>query len=113
MADQAEPEDFQHPDAKTTAEPTRVFISYASPDAAVAGALVYHAQHRKADSDAALARLIQASGDTWPYSVATVYAYRGEHNHAIEWLEKALESRDSDLPAFAVYRSVGIIRARC
>jgi adenylate cyclase len=39
MADPAEPEDLQHPDARTT-EPQRVFISYASSDAAVAGALV-------------------------------------------------------------------------
>jgi TolB-like protein len=40
MADEAEPEDLQHPGAKTGALPTRVFISYASSDAAVAAALV-------------------------------------------------------------------------
>ncbi len=69
-------------------------------DAKDAGlAMVYHALRRKADSDAALARLIQASGDTWPYSVAMVHAYRGERNEAIEWLEKGRESRDSDLLA--------------
>jgi TolB-like protein/Flp pilus assembly protein TadD len=69
-------------------------------DARDAGlAMIYHALRRKADSDAALARLIRASGDTWPYSVAIVLAYRGERDKAIEWLEKARESRDSDLLA--------------
>jgi serine/threonine-protein kinase len=42
MADRAEPEDLQRraANATATAEPARVFVSYASPDAAVAGALV-------------------------------------------------------------------------
>jgi len=68
-----------------------------TPDAKNAGlAMIYHALRRKDDSDAALAGLIRASGDTWPYSVATVYAYRGERNEAFQWLEKGLASRDSD-----------------
>lgn len=66
-------------------------------DAKDAGlAMIYHALHRKADSDAALARLIRVSGDTWPFSVATVYAYRGERNEAFKWLEKGFATRDSD-----------------
>jgi TolB-like protein/Tfp pilus assembly protein PilF len=42
MADHAEPENLQGPSdsANATADPARVFISYASPDAAVASALV-------------------------------------------------------------------------
>jgi TolB-like protein/tetratricopeptide (TPR) repeat protein len=42
MTDRAEPEDLQGraPNATAMAEPARVFVSYASPDAAVAGALV-------------------------------------------------------------------------
>src|ERR1700692_1718676 len=42
MADRAEPEDLQRRAANASAatEPARVFVSYASPDAAVAGALV-------------------------------------------------------------------------
>ncbi len=68
-----------------------------APDAKDAGlAMIYHALHRKGDSDAALARLIRQAGDTWPYSVATVYAYRGEGNKAFQWLEKGLATRDSD-----------------
>jgi TolB-like protein/Tfp pilus assembly protein PilF len=69
----------------------------AAPDAKDAGlAMVYHALRRKGDSDAALARLIRASGETWPYSVATVYAFRGERNNAFKWLEKGLATRDAD-----------------
>jgi len=40
MADRAEPEDLQGRAAIATAEPARVFVSYASPDATVADALV-------------------------------------------------------------------------
>jgi TolB-like protein len=40
MADRAEPENIQGPEANATVDPARVFVSYASPDAAVAGALV-------------------------------------------------------------------------
>jgi TolB-like protein/Tfp pilus assembly protein PilF len=66
-------------------------------DARNAGlAMIYHALRRKGDSDATLSSLIRESGDTWPYSVATVYAYRGERNEAFTWLEKGLASRDSD-----------------
>jgi hypothetical protein len=41
-------------------------------------------------------RLIREAGETWPYSVATVYAYRGERDKVFEWLEKGIDSRDSD-----------------
>ena len=68
-----------------------------TPDAKDAGlAMIYYRLHRKRDSAAALARLIHESGDTWPYSVAAVYAYRGERDKAFEWLEKGFASRDSD-----------------
>jgi len=40
MADRSEPEDLQGRAANATAEPARVFVSYASPDAAVAASLV-------------------------------------------------------------------------
>jgi adenylate cyclase len=82
-------------------------------DAKDAGlAMVHHAMQRQADSDSALARLIRASGETWPYAVATVYAYRGQLNEAFEWLDKSRLARDSDLlmgirgdPEFAPLRT--------
>jgi adenylate cyclase len=73
--------------------------------------MIYHTLRRKGDADAALADLTRESGDTWPYSVATGYAYRGECNEAFKWLETVLVSRDSDLlegirgdPEFAALR---------
>jgi len=82
-------------------------------DAKDAGlAMVHHAMHQKADSDAALARLIRASGETWPYAIATVHAYRGQPDEAFDWLEKSRLARDSDLlmgirgdPEFAPLRT--------
>jgi adenylate cyclase len=68
-----------------------------APDAKDAGlAKIYHALRRKVDSDAALSRLIREAGDTWPYIVATVYAYFGERDETFKWLEKGRASRDSD-----------------
>jgi len=74
-------------------------------------AIVYHAQHRKADSDAALERLIRESAGLWPYGIAVVYGYRGERDKTIEWMQKAVEARDSDIflgfrgdPEFAFVR---------
>jgi tetratricopeptide (TPR) repeat protein len=69
-------------------------------DAKDAGlSMYYHATGKNSESDAALANLIKASGDTWPYIVAIVHAYRGERNEAFDWLEQAYATRDSDFLA--------------
>jgi hypothetical protein len=44
---------------------------------------------RKADADAALTRLIGHAGTTDPFSIAEVYAYRGEADESFKWLELA------------------------
>jgi tetratricopeptide (TPR) repeat protein len=62
-----------------------------------AEALVYHALKRTAESDKALAILISRHPEDAPYQIAEVYAYRGETNHAIEWLERAYRQRDPGL----------------
>lgn len=46
--------------------------------------MAYHALGRKADSDAALAALIEKWGKDAPYDVAYVYAFRGEADSAFE-----------------------------
>lgn len=56
--------------------------------------------NRKAESDAALEYLTREFGSTWPNSVATVHAYRGERDALLRWLEKAHEARDPDLAAY-------------
>lgn len=62
-----------------------------------AEALVYHALKRTAESDKALAILIARHPEDAPYQIAEVYSYRGETNHAIEWLERAYRQRDPGL----------------
>lgn len=62
-----------------------------------ASAAIYHALNRKADSDAFLARAIERNGDSWASAIAKVYAYRGEPDKAIEWLNRAYAQKDEDL----------------
>jgi tetratricopeptide (TPR) repeat protein len=60
-------------------------------------ALAYHALGKKKESDAALAELITKGGATQGYRIAEVYAFRGESDKAIEWLDKAYSERDGML----------------
>jgi TolB-like protein/Flp pilus assembly protein TadD len=59
-------------------------------------AAVYHTMGRTAESDAALARLMNEY-QNWPSGVALAYAARGERDQAMQWLEKAYIARDPDL----------------
>jgi TolB-like protein/Tfp pilus assembly protein PilF len=59
--------------------------------------MAYHALGRKADSDAALAALIAKYEKEAPSNIASVYAYRGEADKAVEWLDKAVEYGDGGL----------------
>jgi TolB-like protein/DNA-binding winged helix-turn-helix (wHTH) protein/Flp pilus assembly protein TadD len=61
-------------------------------------ALVYHTLGREQDSNAALASLIAKHDTDSAYQIAEVYAFRGESDKAIEWLERAYEQRDAGLP---------------
>ncbi len=65
-------------------------------------ALVNHVIGKRAESDAALARLIREGTDTWPYGIATIYAFRGEKDKAFSWLDRAFTARDSDLVTFVL-----------
>jgi TolB-like protein/Flp pilus assembly protein TadD len=60
-------------------------------------ALVYHAMGRKAESDAALRYAIEQNSEDWPSGVARVYAFRGELDQAMRWLEHAYSVGDLDL----------------
>ena len=60
--------------------------------------LAYHALGRERDSNAALAGLIAKDDTDAAYQIAQVYAYRGESDKALEWLERAYKQRDSGLP---------------
>jgi TolB-like protein/Flp pilus assembly protein TadD len=60
-------------------------------------AIIYHALGRKADSDAALARLINERANTSAFEIANVYAYRGQPDEALHWLERAYAQKDPGL----------------
>jgi len=60
-------------------------------------AMAHFAAGRKAESDAALVEAIRHNATAWPSEIARVYAFRGEKDHAFEWLDKAYEARDEDL----------------
>lgn len=65
--------------------------------------MAYHALGRSAESDAALAELIEKYEKTSAASIAAVFAYRGEPDRAFEWLDKAVKYNDTDLGGTAVY----------
>jgi len=60
-------------------------------------ALVYHALGREQDSNAALSALVAKYESGAAYQIAQVYAYRGESDKSLEWLERAYQQRDPGL----------------
>ena len=61
-------------------------------------AKAFHELGRTAESDSALAELIEKYEQGWAYNIAYVLAYRGETDRAFEWLDKAVEYNDPGLP---------------
>jgi len=61
-------------------------------------AMAYHSLGRRQASDAALKELIARHGNDGAYQVAEAYAYRGEVDKTLEWLERAYEQHDSGMP---------------
>jgi TolB-like protein/lipoprotein NlpI len=57
-------------------------------------ALAYYALGRKADAEAALAVLIKQQADGNALDTAEVYAFRGESDEAMHWLERAYAQKD-------------------
>jgi TolB-like protein/Tfp pilus assembly protein PilF len=60
-------------------------------------AVAYHALGRAADSNAALTTLIAGGAGNYAYEIAEVYAYRGERDEALKWLERAYVQKDAVL----------------
>ncbi len=61
-------------------------------------AKAFHELGRTAESDSALAVLIEKYEQGWAYNIAYVLAYRGDTDRAFEWLDKAVEYNDPGLP---------------
>ncbi len=59
--------------------------------------MVFHAQGRRADSDAALEELIEAVPDTGAFQIAEAFAYRDDRDQAFVWLERAYAQRDAGM----------------
>ena len=57
-------------------------------------AIVHHALGQMAESDAALAELIDKYDQQNPAGIATALAFRGEADRAFDWLEKAVQYKD-------------------
>jgi TolB-like protein/Tfp pilus assembly protein PilF len=60
-------------------------------------AMAYHALGRKADSDAVLARMLKDQADRNAFGVAEVYAFGGQADEAMHWLERAYTQKDVGL----------------
>jgi Flp pilus assembly protein TadD len=60
-------------------------------------ALARWGQKKQPEADATLEQLIKSYADIGAYQVFEVYAFRGENDHAFEWLERAFRQRDPGL----------------
>jgi DNA-binding winged helix-turn-helix (wHTH) protein/Flp pilus assembly protein TadD len=60
-------------------------------------ALVLYAMDATVSSDEALAGVVQPENEPRGYHVATVYAFRGQNDEALDWLERAYEQRDGEV----------------
>ena len=56
--------------------------------------MVYYALGRKADSDSVLARMLKEHADGNAFYIAEVYAFRGQSDEAMHWLERAYAQKD-------------------
>jgi TolB-like protein/Tfp pilus assembly protein PilF len=59
--------------------------------------VILQAVGRKTEADTALNALITNWSNQWPASVAQAYAYRGDHDRALEWLERSYQLNDTML----------------
>jgi TolB-like protein len=59
--------------------------------------IVLQAAGRQAEADEALQAQIAQWADTGAFFVAMTYAYRADHDRALEWLERAYQQKDASL----------------
>jgi TolB-like protein len=60
--------------------------------------IAYTAMRRNTDADRALKLWRQSAASDFPYSTATIYAFRGESDEAFKWLDRAYAQKDARLP---------------
>jgi hypothetical protein len=59
--------------------------------------MAHHSLGERVQSQAALDELIAKYGTTLGYQIAEVYAWRGERDKAVEWLERSYQNHDGGL----------------
>ncbi|MGC2032571.1 MAG: tetratricopeptide repeat protein, partial [Steroidobacteraceae bacterium] len=74
-------------------------------------AMAYYALGNTADSDAMLAWMIKEHADDNPWGVAVGYAFRGQSDEAMRWLERAYALKDSALYLVKGYPALNPIKA--
>ena len=74
-------------------------------------AMAHHALNNRAESDAAVAALIDEWGRDAAYNIAYVLAFRGEADRAFEWLAKAVEYSDPGLSEIVVENTFARIQS--
>jgi tetratricopeptide (TPR) repeat protein len=57
-------------------------------------AVVYYALGRKTEADAALAGMLKNQANGNALGIAEVYAFRGQADEAMQWLERAYAQKD-------------------
>jgi TolB-like protein/Tfp pilus assembly protein PilF len=57
-------------------------------------AMIYYAIGKRTDSDSALARMVQEHANEDASGIAQVYAFRGQSDEAMQWLERAYAQKD-------------------
>ena len=72
--------------------------------------VVYHAMGRRAESDAALARLAQKHAQDGAYMIALVYGNRGELDQAFAWLERAYRQKDALVCWVKIYQGDPLLK---
>jgi TolB-like protein/Tfp pilus assembly protein PilF len=57
-------------------------------------AMAYFALGRTAEADAALEKMLKIEAERYPFQIAQVYAFRGETDEALKWLDRAYAHKD-------------------
>ena len=60
-------------------------------------AMAFFALGRKTESDVALTRMLKKYANDSAYSIGVIYAFRGQREEAIKWLERAYAQKDAFL----------------